>query len=123
MKGSVVKRCACSPQYDSGGRRRACKLTHASWSFVDVERGVGGARRQIKRGGFATKRDAESALAELIDQASKGSNAHDSRQTVGASVRLQHLRHGQASLMRRGGGASDGRLQAARTLIRFVDFG
>jgi integrase len=41
-------------------------------------------RHQIKRGGFATKTEAENALAELVDQTSKGTATNDERQTVRA---------------------------------------
>lgn len=74
MKGSVTKRCSCPPSYSAKGERLACKLRHGSWSFVaDAGRDqVTGKRRQIKRGGFTTKGEAETALAALVDQAGKG---------------------------------------------------
>src|SRR6185312_6068465 len=51
-----------------------CKIRHGSWSYVaDAGRDqLTGKRRQIKRGGFTTKDEAESALAELVNGASKG---------------------------------------------------
>ena len=43
-----------------------------SWSFVlDVRNGSGG-RRQIRRRGFSTKRDAQDALAELVADTNRG---------------------------------------------------
>jgi integrase len=74
MKGSVTKRCGCAPTYSAKGDRLACKLKHGSWSYV-ADGGKDpktGKRRQIKLGGFATKTEAESALAALVDQAAKG---------------------------------------------------
>jgi hypothetical protein len=84
MKGSVVKRCSCPPAYNAKGERLACKLKHGSWSFVaDAGRDPKtGKRRQIKRGGYATKAEAETALTDLADQANKGMITHDDRQTV-----------------------------------------
>jgi integrase len=86
MKGSVFKRCGCAPTYGAKGQRMACKLKHGSWSYI-ADTGHDpktNKRRQIKRGGFATKTDAERALAELVDHSAKGIAAHDERQTVGA---------------------------------------
>jgi integrase len=85
MKGSVVKRCQCAPLYDSRHRRIACKIKHGSWSYVaDAGRDPAtGKRRQVKQGGFATKVEAEAALAKLIDQSSKGLVSHDDRLHLG----------------------------------------
>lgn len=84
MKGSVTKRCSCPPAYSAKGERLACKLRHGSWSYVaDAGRDPKtGKRRQIKRSGFATKAEAEHALAELVDSVGKGTLAHDERQTL-----------------------------------------
>lgn len=84
MKGSSYKRCSCPPEHDARGRRKACKKAHGSWYYVVDVTGPGGRRRQVKRGGFATQREAQAALAELVDQAAKGEVAHDERQTLAA---------------------------------------
>lgn len=84
MKGSVTKRCGCAPTLNARGERIACKLRHGSWYFV-ADAGTDPTtkrRRQLKRGGFATKAEAEVALAEALDAANKGRTAHDGRQTV-----------------------------------------
>jgi integrase len=84
MKGSVFKRCQCPVERNARGQRLACKKNHGSWFFV-ADAGVSpatGKRRQIKRGGFATKDEAESALAELVDSKRTGQLAHDERQSV-----------------------------------------
>lgn len=74
MKGSIYKRCSCPPAYSAKGDRLACKLRHGSWSYVaDAGRDpASGKRRQLKRGGFATKGDAEAALAALVEQSGRG---------------------------------------------------
>ncbi|MDT4997447.1 MAG: hypothetical protein QOD45_1515 [Pseudonocardiales bacterium] len=86
MKGSLYKRCGCPPSYSAKGERLACKIRHGSWSFVaDAGRDPAtGRRRQYKRGRFTTRAEAEAALAEFVDAASKGTLAHDERQTVAA---------------------------------------
>jgi integrase len=84
VKGSIHKRCGCPVEYGTTGNRLACKKPHGSWVYV-VDAGrdpATGKRRQVKRGGFATRKAAEDALAELVDSAAKGTLAHDGRQTV-----------------------------------------
>ncbi len=83
MKGSVYKRCPCPVERDTRGGRKACKLRHGSWTFVADVPGVGGRRRQVKRGGFETKAAAEAALAAVVDEASRGRTSHDEGQRVG----------------------------------------
>lgn len=72
MKGSVFKRCGCRR---SDGRKlgRGCpnlkRPGHGSWNYaVEVEPTHNGKRRVVARAGFATRRDAEHALAATIDQ-------------------------------------------------------
>jgi integrase len=84
MRGSVYKRCGCPVKRSPAGTRLACKKTHGSWFYV-ADAGVhpaSGKRRQLKRGGYPTKAEAEDALAELVDSAQKGTLAHDEKQTV-----------------------------------------
>ena len=78
MRGTVRKRCQCPAAVDSRGRRKACPEKHGSWGYT-VDLGPGPnpdgehvARRQLTRFGFATKKDAEKALAEVIDASSRG---------------------------------------------------
>lgn len=65
------------------------EIRHGSWSYVaDAGRDpVSGKRRQVRASGFATKTEAEAALAELADQTAKGITAHDERQTVETFLR------------------------------------
>jgi integrase len=102
MKGSVVKRCSCPARYGARGDRLACKIKHGSWSFVaDCGRdSATGKRRQIKKGGFATKAEAEAALAELVDQAAKGVATFDGRQSVGVFL-VQWIDEKEANGLRR----------------------
>jgi integrase len=83
VKGSVYKRCTCAVQRNARGDRLACKKDHGSWYFVADVPGVGGKRRQVKKGGFATKTAAEQALAAVVDEANRGNVAHDEGQKVG----------------------------------------
>lgn len=84
MRGSVYKRCQCPVERNTKGERLACKKAHGSWSFIADAPAAAGKRRQIKCGGFSTKKAAEKALAELVDSASKGTLADDQQLTVKA---------------------------------------
>ncbi len=87
MKGSVFRRCGCRD--DSGRPLRACprlgrERGHGSWYYrADVGRDGAGRRREQKKGGFATKAEAEAALAKVLAAVSTGEHRHDGRQTVG----------------------------------------
>ncbi len=84
MRGSVTKRCNCPPLYDAAGRRKACPRRHGSWSFVaDVgDDPATGKRKQVKRGGFRTKDEAETALAALFQQLQNHGFTDDKNRTV-----------------------------------------
>ncbi len=83
MKGSVYKRCTCEVKRNAKGDRLACKKDHGSWYYVADVPGVGGKRRQVKKGGYATKAGAEQALAAVVDEANRGQAAHDDGQKLG----------------------------------------
>ena len=84
MKGSTVKRCPCPVRRDGGGRRMACGKPHGSWSYVvDVAATNGQKRRQISKGGFATRKAAETALSEFLTQATRGDVAVGGRSSLG----------------------------------------
>lgn len=61
MRGHVKRRCP-KPADGQPGCGRDCGHTYAFW--LDLPRGDDGKRRQINRGGFATKREAQAALAK-----------------------------------------------------------
>lgn len=83
MKGSTYKRCPCPPRQDVRGRRVPCGKAHGSWSYkVDLP-SLDGRRRQLAKGGFATKREAEQAMAELLAKAARGPVVQVSRQSLG----------------------------------------
>ena len=84
MTGSVSTRCACPPMYDSRGRRRPCGRGHGSWGFtLDIAADpTTGKRRRRRRSGFATKHDAETALAQAITEVDQGRYRDDGRRTV-----------------------------------------
>jgi integrase len=89
MKGSVFRRCGCR---DEAGRlTKACprlgrERGHGSWYYrADVGRDAStGRRREQRKGGFATKSEADAALAAVLHAANTGEHRHDGRQTVGA---------------------------------------
>ena len=84
VRGSVAKRCNCPPLYDAAGRRKACPRRHGSWSFIaDVgDDPATGKRKQLKRGGFRTKEDAETALSTLLQQLQNHGWTDDKGRTV-----------------------------------------
>lgn len=51
--------------------------------MADTGRGGDGKRRQQRRAGFPTRKAAQEALTELLDDLRTGEYAHDERQTVG----------------------------------------
>lgn len=56
-----------------------------TWSFmVDLPAAPDGRRRQRKKGGFRTKKEAEAALAALLTDVQKGTVLEPSRQTLAA---------------------------------------
>jgi integrase len=89
MKGSTFKRCPC-PTLADGAKRRTCKLAHGSWYLVADLPPMNGKRRQVKRGGFRTKTEADAALAEILDQAAKGVATHADRQTLAVYLTQWH---------------------------------
>jgi integrase len=83
MQGSTYKRCPCPSRRDERGRRITCGRAHGSWPYkVDVPTDDG-SRRQVAKGGFATKRDAEQAMAEIVAKAARGPVVTVSRQRLG----------------------------------------
>jgi Arm DNA-binding domain len=68
--GSVFKRCGCrrgraGPRLGASCPRLA-EEEHGSWFFsLELPRHVGGTRRRIRRGGYASREEAERALSRL----------------------------------------------------------
>jgi len=88
VKGSTFRRCGC--RGDAGKPLRACprlgkERGHGSWFYrADVGRdATTGRRREQRKGGFATKAEADAALARVLAAVSTGEHRHDGRQTVG----------------------------------------
>ncbi|GAA4287288.1 site-specific integrase [Georgenia daeguensis] len=89
MNGSVYKRCSCPSNGGQGARRVACRKDHGTWYYVlDLGPGPGAdgtwrRRRQSKKGGFRTKKEAEVALAQAAASKADGTLAYDQSLTVG----------------------------------------
>lgn len=87
MKGSTFRRCGCRDE--AGKLLTACprlgrERGHGSWYYrADVGQ-VNGRRREQRKGGFATRAEAEKALAKVLNAVNDGEHRHDNRQTVGA---------------------------------------
>ncbi len=82
MKGSVYKRCKCRGACGKELASRCPQLRHedgtwnprhGSWYFyLELDAGLGGKRRRIRRGGFATQEGAENALEDARCRALRG---------------------------------------------------
>jgi integrase len=85
-QGSVFKRCtACSRRVE--GKRcstEGCNGARVTWAFVvDVGRDADGKRRQHKRSGFASRKEAERALRDTLASTDHGRYVSPSGQTLG----------------------------------------
>ena len=84
MKGHTFKRCPCGPLRDDAGARVNCTKRHGTWSFVhELPPDASGRRRQVKKGGFTTEREARVALNEALGNLHQGTYTAPTRQTVG----------------------------------------
>ncbi len=66
MNGSVFKRYPCPGKHDGKGNSQTCKKPHGSWYFIHDPPTDGKRRPQVKRGGFATKPEAEAELTKSM---------------------------------------------------------
>src|SRR3954469_4547174 len=84
MKGQIWKRCPCGDVRDNAGRIVNCPKRHGSWYYRhDVPPAADGRRRQVKRGGFQTEREARDALNDVLARLARGSYVEQRRLTVG----------------------------------------
>src|SRR4051812_15340808 len=88
MKGSAFKRCGCRDPETGRQLGAHCpklsRRTHGKWfGRYDVPGPAGGRRRQATLGPFATERDAEAALASVVDRISRGTYVELDRQSFG----------------------------------------
>ena len=84
MKGHTYKRCPCGVVTDADDRRVNCNKRHGSWFFIhDLPPDASGKRRQARKGGFATEREARKALNDALSRIDQGSYVKPTRQSVG----------------------------------------
>lgn len=100
MPGSVFKRCGCRHEDGSemgAGCPRLSSSGHGTWYYkAELPGGPDGRRKRARRGGFATRREAEAALTDLLDRVNKRTHVDAGRQTVGAY--LEQWLAGKAAL-------------------------
>ena len=84
MKGSTYKRCGC---IDAAGKPlgadcpRLKGRKHGTWHYyAELPATDGGPRRRQRRGGFATQRDAQAALVDVLDRVQKPTHVEVGRQ-------------------------------------------
>ena len=84
MKGHTLKRCPCGTLRDEQGRRVNCGKRHGSWYYMhELPPEASGRRRQTKKGGFSTEREARKALNDALARLHRGTFVEVGRQTVG----------------------------------------
>ena len=88
MKGSTFKRCGCrdSDEKPLGDRcLHLRKPSHGSWFYrADIGSDPAtGKRREQRKGGFRTAKEAEAALAQVVAAVTTGEHRHDGGVTVG----------------------------------------
>ena len=86
MAGSVFKRCGCT---DVAGKPMGAdcpqlkRSDHGSWYYkAELPPGPGRSRRRVRKGGFATKRDAHQALTDLLDRVNQRTHLSTSTETM-----------------------------------------
>lgn len=94
MKGSVYRRCTrCSRRIDLANHDDDCTGRQSTWFYrVDVGTDYDGQRRQLARGGFATRRDAERSLREVLTRVDAASYVPPSQLLVGEFLGEDWLR-------------------------------
>jgi hypothetical protein len=87
VRGSTYKRCGC---VDAAGKPlgadcpRRKGRNHGTWYYyAELPAPEGASRRRQRRGGFATQRDAQAALVDLLDRVHKRTHVEVGRQSVG----------------------------------------
>jgi len=83
MRGHTFKRCPCDSSRDGNGHRINCSKRHGSWFYAhELPPDASGKRRQTKKGGFATEREARKALNDALARVQRGTFVEVGRQTV-----------------------------------------
>lgn len=84
MGGSVFRRCTkCGSRVPDANGCVRCSADTFSWAFIaDVGTDAKGRRRQRKRMGFRSKRDAERAMREVLSKVDRSSYVEPTKLTV-----------------------------------------
>ena len=82
-RGTVYKRCQCRDR--NGQRLKACRKDHGAWwfKFEAAPDSVSGRRRQVAKGGFRTRVDAEMAMTQVQHELDHGLWVDDKSMTLG----------------------------------------
>ena len=83
MSGHVYKRCTCPVKRGDDGRKLNCQRMHGSWTFVAwLPEAAGISRQQHTKGGFATKKDAETSMRAFLGTIDAGQVVLPTKVTV-----------------------------------------
>ncbi len=82
-QGRTFKRCGKCNRRVTDRTCANCGYDGHSWAFTVDIGPRGGKRKQVSRSGFKTKREALAAMADLQDNAAKGTRVEPSKMTVG----------------------------------------
>lgn len=106
MKGRVYKRCACPAESawlwrgnEATGKleRMNCPRKHGVWYYQhDLPPAADGRRRQVKRGGHATEKEAQKALTAAVARVDRG--VHVDRTKLSVATWLEQWLEGKVNL-------------------------
>ena len=117
MKGSVSRYCACGDPLTGKRFGKQCpswtNSRHGQWLFVVDVPGLSGKRKQIRRGGFRSKAEAEKARDLAVRQIDEGA-VFDDRLTTG-----EWLEYWLAEKSKTAGGSAAGRKVRSSTALAY----
>ena len=92
MKGSVYKRCSSCGRNVNGRQCATCGTSNTNWAFrTYIGKDADGRWIEERRGGFATKREAERALTEVAASVVQGAYVRTSTRTLAEYLRAEWL--------------------------------
>lgn len=92
MKGSVYKRCSSCGRNVNGRQCATCGTSNTNWAFrTYIGKDADGRWIEERRGGFATRREAERASTEVAASVVQGAHVRISTRTLAEYLRAEWL--------------------------------